>query len=236
MKTKYSILHIDDDIITLEISKKILTQDYINLYTTDDEQEGLDIYHNKKPDIVILDINMPYMDGFEIAKRIKETKNFTKIVIMSGHDDTEKLLNAIDLKVDKYLIKPVKKQQLIDTINEQIEDIKVKYNPSHLLFLKYGFIWDKKSKILTKDNTNFKLTRKEIDFLSLLSENPNKTYSAYDILNSIWEEDFNKDFNTGKIRGLLDRLKKKLGHNIFQSIYGVGYKLKLNISNNNEKI
>lgn len=228
MKKKFTVLHVDDDMVALEFSKRALKSDSINLYTTTDTNEAQVIFHEKKPDIVILDICMPERDGLDLAKEFKNLNKDLKVIIMSCHDEKEKLLDAIEIKVDKYLIKPVVVQNLKSAVFKIILELTQDGSPANLLFIKYGYVWDKDTKRLLKDEIEVKLTPKELAFISLLAQNPNKIFSNEDILNSIWDEEFAEEQKTGKIRGLLDRLKNKLdGAKIFQSNYGRGYKLKL---------
>jgi len=226
IKKRISILHVDDDKVVLEFTKKTLKSDNIIIYTATNLMDAIELYETKRPDILILDINMPDMNGLEFAKDVKAANKDIKIIMLSGYDDKEKLLDAIDIQVDKYLIKPVKPSELSEIVEYYVTYLTKEFRPKNIVFLKYGFVWNMDTEILYKNNNEITLTRKETQLISLLVKNGQKPTTTADILKELWDEEYYKDYDTSKIRGLIGRLKKKLDQNIFSSIYGVGYKLK----------
>ncbi len=121
-----SILFAEDEEIVREYVKKMLERRVKKLYLAEDGRQGLNIYMEKKPDIVITDIRMPDMDGLSMAKAIKDMNKDTQIIVMSAHSDAEYLLEVIELGFNGYLVKPIKKKKLLEEIEKCCEIIRAK--------------------------------------------------------------------------------------------------------------
>lgn len=228
VQNNLSILYAEDydDIRSQYI--KFLKLYFKNVYEAKNGQEALDLYKEHKPHIVILDIHMPIIDGLEVASQIREMNTETKIVMLSAYSEKEKLLKAIDISVTKYLIKPVSTFELEELLEKMIVTIDKKEDEKRFLMLEGEFKWNLDfDELLDKNNEKVKLTKNETLLLKMFCENPQKTYSNDDILNYIWDYDSFDTYSTNKLRTLLSKLKSKLSFNLFDSIYNVGYKLKL---------
>ncbi len=111
------LLYVEDDLDVLNQTKIILDDFVKNIYVAKDGKEGLEIALNKPIDIIVTDINMPNMNGIEMIKALKREHNKDiPVIITTAHTDTEYLLDAIALKVDGYIIKPINMKDLINTI------------------------------------------------------------------------------------------------------------------------
>lgn len=226
-QSNFSIMYAEDDDKIRAGYIRLFKQYFKNVYEAKDGKEALDIYNKHKPDVAVLDINMPKINGLKLARQIREDNKNIKLVMLTAYSDTDKLLDAIELSLSKYLIKPINTQELIDLIQNCIIELQEKNTFTNNVFIEGGFRWDiDKKEIFDKNNNQIALTKKEIELLDLFCNNKNATFSNEDILNSVWEDDLN-DNNANKLRILLSKLKTKLSYNIFNSIYNVGYKLKL---------
>ena len=105
--TNFTLLYVEDDIETQEKMKMILESNVKELYQAYDGQEGLSIYKEKNPDIILTDINMPILDGLSMTKKIKELDSTKPIMVLSAFDDKEFLLKAINIGVDYFIPKPI---------------------------------------------------------------------------------------------------------------------------------
>lgn len=121
-----SILIVDDDSSILDAMELLLSRKIDMVYTASNGKEGLDVYSEFKPDIVISDIRMPIMDGLEMAKSIKMINQNQPVAFISAHDDTNLLLKSIDIGIDKYFLKPLKSNLLLEWINKIAEQITIK--------------------------------------------------------------------------------------------------------------
>jgi len=226
MQSSFSLLYAEDDQRTRDGYLLYFSKFFQNVYPAKNGKEAWEVYKQERPSVVILDINMPEISGLDVAHMIREIDSNCKIIMLTAYSDLEKLLAAIKLNLTEYLIKPAKKldleKVLIDTINELNE------NTKNIIKLKYGYIWDINAKKLYKRNKEINLTKKEISLFNLLSSNLNVSFSNEEIMNYLYDfSPTDESFDTSKYRTLLYRLKTKLGYDIIESIYGIGYKLKL---------
>ncbi|WP_294965450.1 response regulator [Sulfurimonas sp.] len=226
-QSQFSILYAEDDEKIREKYAKFLRLYFKNVYEVSNGQEALDLYAKHKPDLIILDINMPIINGLEVAKSIRGIDEKTQLIILSAYSDKEKLLAATELMLTKYLIKPIQSFELEKIILKCINNLQSREDKESLLYLDGDFIWNKTQRTLSKDNIIYKLTQKELLLLKLFSSKPNFTFSNMNILNYVWEDDIQSDFNTNKLRIVFSKLKTKLSFNLFCSIYNVGYKINL---------
>ncbi len=123
---KPSILFVDDEQVTRESISMFINRVSSENFICADGKEALETYKNNKIDIILSDINMPQMNGIELAKKIKEINPEQAIILVTAHNDSEHLLDAINLGVDGYIIKPIFVDKLFDKIMEVYEKISLK--------------------------------------------------------------------------------------------------------------
>ena len=221
---KYTMLYAEDDEQTRDNYTELFQFYFSEVYTAKDGQEAYEIFFEKRPRIVILDINMPIMDGLTVAKKIKEIDSDVKIIMLTALSQKEQFLDAIKIQVTDYLIKPIKIEDLENTIFSVIDTME-KENQS-IIELQDNYLWDKDKKILTKFDREIKLSKKEHTLISLLCSNKNSTFETEYILNNVWEDELDNEYDTKALRALISRIKSKLCVQIFDSVYNVGYKIK----------
>lgn len=123
MQKSYSILYAEDD---KEVRKNyvIYLESYFDkIYEADNGKDALIIYKDRKPDILLLDISMPLMNGIDTIKRIREVDNTTPIIILSAHSDKEFLFDAIKLNLVDYLVKPINRSEFKLIIEKTLENL-----------------------------------------------------------------------------------------------------------------
>jgi len=116
-----TLLYVEDDKVIRNILEIRLAKQVKELYVAVDGQDGIEKFHKHQPDIILTDITMPRMNGIEMSKKIKEISSQIPIVIMSAHSDTSYLLEAIDLGINGYLLKPVNKVKLFETLESNVK-------------------------------------------------------------------------------------------------------------------
>ena len=193
------------------------------VYEARDGEEAKEIYEKYRPDVVVLDINMPKIDGLEVAKIIREYDDVTQIIIISAYSDHEKLLTAMELKLVTYIIKPVSREDFKTLFFKIAKEVDFKKRDV-VINLSEGFLWDKERHILTKNSEIVKLTKQEIRLIEILTSQKNRIFSSVDIFNLIWEDDIDKEFSEDSIKTLLKNTRKKLPINAISNIYGLGYR------------
>jgi len=118
-----SVLFVEDNDSLRFLFEKMLAKKVAKVISAENGQVGLDLYLLHKPDLVITDISMPVMDGLQMIKKIKEKMPDTKVVVMSAYSNNEYFLEAINLRVDAYLLKPVDAPKLVSTLNNMSFEI-----------------------------------------------------------------------------------------------------------------
>lgn len=161
------LMYVEDSKKLQEQAHKIFSKIFSKVLICGNGQEGLSVFKRESPNIVITDINMPIMNGIEMAKRIKKIEPFTKIIITSAYDDKEYLLGAIEANVSKYLKKPISAMELIDSISKIVDEIN--FEKSKDLFEHYVkdvFQYQEAMLILIKGKEVLIVNRKCLDFFS----------------------------------------------------------------------
>jgi len=117
------ILFVDDDKLTRELIRESISSEVKELYLAENGLDGWIKYLQNCPDIVITDINMPKMGGLELARKIRHLNSFVPILILSAHDEKEMLLEAIDIRVEKYITKPINLFTLLESLKKISEKL-----------------------------------------------------------------------------------------------------------------
>jgi DNA-binding response OmpR family regulator len=197
-----------------------------NIIYAGDGQEGYELYLIHKPDIILLDINMPKLDGISLAKKIREIDREVKIIITTSYSDQDKLLAAIELSLVKYILKPIDPKLLKETVLKAKNEIlsEDKKEEKKIFILENKTIWNATDEKLTLKNEEIKLTKNERRLLTLLSTSPNRVYTFFEIFDHLSHDDFYKEFDTNQIRALVKLIRKKIPKDAILNVYGEGYR------------
>ena len=190
------------------------------VYEAKDAFEAFEIIEQKKPHIIITDINMPKINGLEMIKKIREKDLDTNIIVLSAYAQTSYLLDAIELGLVKYLIKPIRHETIYPVLTQCVK--KINNNNLNIKYFSKECYFDNLNKILIKDSTNIKLTNKESDLLCLLCENKNQTVLYETIQAVVWNDSF---MSEDAIRSVARNLRKKLPKNCLENFSKIGYKI-----------
>ncbi len=215
-----SVLIAEDEEKLLDSMTEYLQLFFENVYRAKDGLEAYKIYQKQKPDIIIADIHMPHLDGLSMIKKIRVNDKQTRIIITTAHSQKEKLLQAIELHLVKYLIKPIQSDTLKDLLFEVVEEL---HQKSDYIYLNDGFYWDRAKKLLFDKEVEVELKEKERKVITLFCSKVNQTVSAIDIYNYIYEDDPQRDFSSYAVTSLIKRVRSKLPLDIIENVYGVGY-------------
>ena len=216
-----NILYAEDDLVIKESTTRILKMFFKEVFVANDGNEALEIYQNHKIDVIMLDYVMPKLDGYQTAKIIRELNKKIPIIIVSAYTDKEKLLNAIELNLIKYIEKPILHDALVNVLNSVITSLK----DNNLILTKldensyYSFV----SKKIIKNDKEIVLTKNEVTFIELLLDKPNQLISKELIENEVFKESV--DENT--LRNMVYRLRKKLDSDSIVTIKDLGYLIKI---------
>lgn len=220
LKTK-TILLVEDEKVIRENIASMLRFFFKEVYVAIDGYDGLDKYEIYLPDVIMTDLKMPNMSGFELISELIKRDSNAFTIIVSAHTDTELLIKAIHEGVDRYLVKPITENELFDTLEAYLNKID-KYEPLRIHF-DTNTLFDIDNKCLIIDEVEIHLNKKEYLLLKLLSSNEKKVFLYEDIENQVWG---GQVMSLSAIRSVVRDLRKKMGDNYLINVSGCGYKLK----------
>ena len=191
-------------------------------------RQALDTFDKHKPDIVLLDVMMPIIDGFEVCRRIRKVSNVPLIMITARGEDFERIM-GLDIGADDYIVKPFSPAEVMARVRAVMRRIGAE-NISSKLFVYDNIKINMEDYIVTIDENNVSLTKKEIEILWTLAVNKNKVFSRENLLNSLWGYDYYGDSRT--VDSHIKRLRSKIdnfNHENWEikTIWGVGYKFEV---------
>ena len=170
----YKILLVEDEKAIRENYVTYLKMFFEEVYEADDGEKAYELYKTKKPDIMIIDINIPKLNGLDLLEKIRQNDHSTKAILLTAHSDKSFLFKAIPLKLVKYLVKPVTRKDLNEALSISIKELE-NYNVVSLekIELTENYSWNIKIKELKQHNTIINLTNKEKILLELLFSHKN---------------------------------------------------------------
>ena len=215
------IVVVDDDPLSLKVAGHILGKNDMQVTTLGSGKELVDFMRENRPDLILLDIMLPGIDGFNVCSKIREASN-TPIIILSAKTDKEDKLNGIILGADDYIEKPID----IDILIAKIKGIfKRRYDIEQIVEgeLKLNIV----KSILNVGNKEYELTTKECELLKILIQNKNTTLKKEYLFNTIWGSDSETEYQslTVHIKWLREKIEenpKEPKHLI--TVWGVGYR------------
>ena len=214
------ILYVEDDEIARENGVEYLENYFEHIYEASDALIALKLYEKYKPDIIITDIQMPKLNGLEFIQRIRQKDDKTQVIVISAFSDKDYLLKAIELKLVKYLIKPVNEKQLDEAISLCIESLRL--DISNIVQLDINCTFDTFNQTLIINEEIVKLRAKEVLLLSLLIKNRDRYVTYSEIENYVWNDSaMSKD----ALKTVIKNLKTKLPKELIVNLSGSGYKI-----------
>lgn len=222
----YSILYIEDEKEIRENYETNLNFYFDKVYTAVDGVDGYEKYKKYKPDILLIDINLPKLNGIDLLSKIREKDHTTKAIMLTGNSGADYLLSATSLKLTKYLIKPVTRSEFKDAIDLVVKELAAfETRTKDILVLKENYLWNYESKELCQDLKKVSLTPNETLMLELFFLNVKANISYDELSLHLYNDESSDKVNSVKI--ILKKLRKKLPTGLIENIYGVGYKLNL---------
>ncbi|GIZ08074.1 response regulator transcription factor [Flavobacterium sp. UMI-01] len=222
------LLIVEDEPNLLSILRKGLSENNHEVSVSMDGKTALEMIANYNFDVVILDIMLPDINGIEICRRVRSTKNYVPILLLTALGTSENIVTGLNAGADDYLVKPFKFGELEARIqaiyrranqqNEKIENVTIgdlSINP--------------KAKTVERDGVSVVLTAKEFKLLYYLARNKEMIVSREQILENVW--DINFDMNTNVVDVYINYLRKKIDkpfeQKLIHTIKGLGYVIKL---------
>ena len=206
------ILVVEDEERIRKVIKSFLEKKGYNVKEACDGEEGLDIFYEWNPDLILLDVMMPKKDGYEVCRAVREEES-TPILMLTAKTQEEDEIRGLEIGADDYIRKPFSLRILELRIKNLLGD-------EILSIGNFKFLKNEKSVYLENDSLD--LPPKEYDLLYYLAKNQNKIFSREQILNNVWDLLCESDPRT--VDTHIKNLRKKIGHEYITTVKGFGYK------------
>lgn len=225
MNDNPQILVVDDEPDILEFVKYNLQKEGFRVSTAENGLAGLQEARRVKPDLIILDIMMPEMDGVEVCRQLRSDSLFdnTVIAFLTARDEDYSQIAALDVGGDDYITKPIRPRVLISRVKALLRRSGRKDADDGAEIIVAGDLTIDKERILViRGAEKIELAKKEFELLSLLVSKPGKVFTREEIFNKIWGTDVIVGNRTIDVH--IRKLREKLGNDYIKTIKGVGYK------------
>ena len=218
------IYSVEDDLDIARIINKTLTKQGYQVYSFQDGKSFIDAFNKQKPDLVLLDLMLPDMNGNDIIKFIRNDieNNEVEIIIISAKRMLMDKVEGLDLGADDYLEKPFDLLELMSRVNARLR----RHQNKNILVYNNLKV-DLQKHLVYLDNNEITCTNKEFDILTYLLQRKGQAVSRDDLLTFLWGDN-NSDYESRTIDVHIKSLRSKLNDNdgsLIQTIYGIGYKI-----------
>lgn len=223
------ILVVDDDTNICELLRLYLTKEGYQVTTANDGEEGLDKFNQVKPDMVLLDVMMPKMDGLEVCRRIRRVSSVPILMITAKDEDADRIL-GLDIGADDYIVKPFSPGEVMARIRAVLRRIPAAAEKEMLVIGELSIHLPSLSATLSGHKLN--LTRREVELLYTLAASPGRVFTRDNLLTIVWGYEFAGNYRA--VDSHIKRLRAKLDaypHDTFTiaTVWGAGYKFERNL-------
>lgn len=221
-----TILVVDDEQRIIDLAKMYLEQDGYRVMSATDGVNALNKILDDKPNLVVLDLMLPGMDGLEVCRRVRAESDVPIIMLTARSDDIDKIV-GLELGADDYLTKPFNPRELVARVKAILRraDRKASREDAPVNIMIGNLTIDAQRRVVEVDGQSVDLRMKEFDLLQTLAENPGMVFSREKLLDVVWGYDFagetrTVDVHIAHLRHKLDGMRATI-----ETVWGVGYKL-----------
>jgi two-component system, OmpR family, alkaline phosphatase synthesis response regulator PhoP len=217
-----SILIVDDDEDIRELLKYNLERDNHTVRAVENGLKCLEAVASEKPDLILLDVMMPEMDGIEVCEQLKADETYNSIIIcfLTARNEDYSQIAGLEAGGDDYVSKPIKPKVLISRINALLRRSELNKSKNSIDPLKVSI--NRENYTVEKNGENLRLPRKEFELLALLISKPNFVFKRIEILEKVWGTDIVVGDRTIDVH--IRKLREKIGSHYITTIKGIGYK------------
>jgi DNA-binding response OmpR family regulator len=221
------VLIVEDDPNISQLLQLYLEKEGFETCAADDGAKGLSTFQEQRPDLVLLDIMLPVMDGWAVCKKIRESSN-TPIIMMTAKGETMDKVNGLEMGADDYIVKPFEMKEVLARIHAVLR----RYDSGETAEKKLSFdklVINMDSYELLVDGRQVDTPPKEMELLFHLASHPNRVFTRNQLLDEVWGFDYFGDSRTVDVH--IKRLREKLEGVSekwsLKTVWGVGYKFEL---------
>ncbi|MDK8642992.1 MULTISPECIES: response regulator transcription factor [Bacillati] len=224
---KLQVLVIDDEWNVRNLLRIYLAKNGFEVMEAKNGYEGVRLAEQQSFDLIILDVMMPDMDGWEVCKKIRETKD-TPILMLTARTDTKDKVKGLTMGADDYLVKPFDSDELIARVFALLRRSSISQTTTvSRVITNLDLTIDPEGRQVLVREQPIDLTPKEFELLFVLAENPRRAFERENLLEKVWGGDYFGDFRTvdTHVKNIREKVRKaELSFNPIQTVWGVGYK------------
>ena len=229
MDEKKTVLIVEDEKNIVDIIRFNLQREGYKTLEAYDGEAGLAVAHEKNPDLILLDVMMPRMTGFEVCKALRDEKNNTPVIILTAREEEEDKILGLEIGADDYITKPFSMRELMARVKANIRRtamlVSVPVEPA--MSAGGGITINAESYQVYKNNVPVDLTQREYELLTFLASHPGKVFSRVDLMEQVWNYGYIGD-DARTVDVTIRRLREKIEDDPASPIYvltrrGVGY-------------
>lgn len=229
------ILVVDDETTIREVVRKYLEHDGFQVIEATIGTQALDILREQKPDLIVLDLMLPGLDGFSITRSLRNTNEYAPlrvkgdipIIILTARTSELDRIAGFELGADDYVMKPFSPRELVARIKAVLRRVSPPADTQEAPIVLGNLRIDVPRRTVTLDNQNVVLTAKEFDLLCFLARHPHQVFTRTQLLDRVWGYEFYGDESTVTVhvRRLREKIEVDPAHPVYiQTVWGVGYK------------
>lgn len=217
---------VDDEPDIIEFIQYNLKREGFQVVTATDGLEALNIVEREKPNLIILDIMMPGMDGVEVCRKLRGMDQFkrTAIAFLTARNEDFTQITALDVGGDDFITKPIRPRVLVSRINALLRRSNrgVEEGDDQGRIVLGDLVINRERYTVEKGEITLELAKKEFELLSLLASRPGKVFTREEIFNKVWGPDVIVGNRTIDVH--IRKLREKLGDSYIKTLKGIGYK------------
>jgi len=223
--SKQTILVVDDEKDLLDLIEYNLKKEGFEVLKAENGEQGIQTARDQKPDLVLLDIMMPKMDGLEVCNVLREDKELSRIpiIFLTARSDEKTEVEGLNKGGDDYITKPISTTKLISRIKAVLRRFDDNMESVNRLEV-HDLEIDKDRYIVTRGKEEFQLPRKEFELLFFLASRKGKVMDRQTLLNQVWGDNIYVVDRTVDVH--IRKIREKLGDHYIETVKGVGYRFK----------
>jgi DNA-binding response OmpR family regulator len=224
------ILVVEDEKIVSEVVERYLRLDGYDVRVAGDGAQAMEMAGEWQPDLVVLDLMLPKIDGLEVCRRLRQSRDVPIIMLTAKGDETDRIV-GLELGADDYIVKPFSPRELVARVKSVLRRTKASTDEKSDSSIHYGdMVIDPVSReVICRDET-VSLTGKEFDLLYFLASHPNQVFTREQLMNGVWDFSYSAEYGTITVH--IRRLRAKieadpLKPRFIKTLWGVGYKFEV---------
>jgi len=220
------VLVVDDEPMVRDVLARYLEKEGFGVETAEDGERALAVYEATRPDLVLLDLMLPKLDGLEVFRRIREQAATPVIMLTAKGEETDRVV-GLELGADDYVTKPFSPREVIARVRAVLRRSSPRGTPASGVLRFDGLEIDGPRREVRRGGEVVRLTRKEFDLLHLMASNPGRAFTRAELLEDVW--DFAWDGDTATVTVHVRRLREKIEEDPSNpvhlvTVWGVGYR------------